>query len=292
MHRRNLSAHDQEGGSKLKTFTIKQYLLLICAIVLTVIFLFPIYWMITTSIKPMQDVFASPPMIIPENIRFDAYIANLIEDQSLFPYIRNSVIIAAGTSLFTLLLALPCAYALARFRLMWSNLFLLILLVTQMIPGIMMAMPLYIFFSQVGLVNSYFALIVGNTTTALPFAIVIMRPFFLAIPKGLEEAAVIDGCNIITAFFRVILPLTKPIILTVCTFSFLFAWGDLIFALTLATDEAVRPLTMGIQRFIGQYGTQWDNLMAVSTIASAPIIIVFLLFQKHIVSGITAGSEK
>ncbi|PWU69756.1 carbohydrate ABC transporter permease [Gracilibacillus dipsosauri] len=273
-------------------YSVKQYLLLVCAIVITAAFLFPIYWMITTSIKPIQDVFASPPMILPETIKFDAYIDNLIKDQSLLPYIRNSFIIAAGTAIFTLILALPCAYALARFRLAWANGFLLILLVTQMIPGIMMAMPLYIMFSKFDLVNSYLALIVGNTTTALPFAIVIMRPFFLAIPKGLEEAAVIDGCNTFTAFVRIILPLTKPIILTVCTFSFLFAWGDLIFALTLATDEAVRPLTMGIQKFIGQYGTQWDNLMAVSTIAAAPIIIIFLLFQKHIVSGITAGSEK
>lgn len=276
----------------MRNYTIKQYLLLACAIVITGAFLFPIYWMITTSIKPIQDVFSTPPMIIPETIKWDAYIDNLINDQTIIPYIRNSFIVAIGTSIFTLFLALPAAYAMARFRLKWANGFLLILLVTQMIPGIMMAMPLYIMFSNFGLVNSYVALIVGNTTTALPFAIVIMRPFFLSIPKGLEEAAVIDGCNTFTAFVKIILPLTKPIILTVSTFSFLFAWGDLIFALTLATDENIRPLTMGITRFIGQYGTQWDNLMAVATIAAAPIIIIFLVFQKHIVSGITAGSEK
>lgn len=276
----------------MRQYSLKQYMLLLGAIIITMIFLFPIYWMITTSIKPMSDIFTSPPMIIPETIQFDAYINNLIKDQSLLPYIRNSFVIALGTSLFTLVLALPSAYAMARFRLPYANAFLLILLVTQMIPGIMMAMPLYVMFSNFGLVNSYTALIVGNTTTALPFAIVIMRPFFLSIPKGLEEAAVIDGCNTFTAFTRIILPLTKPIILTVLTFSFLFAWGDLIFALTLATDENVRPLTMGITRFIGQYGTQWDNLMAVATIAAAPIIIIFLVFQKHIVSGITAGSEK
>ncbi|GAB2553909.1 carbohydrate ABC transporter permease [Gracilibacillus alcaliphilus] len=276
----------------MRQYSLKQYMLLLGAIIITMIFLFPIYWMITTSIKPMSDIFTSPPMIIPGTIQFDAYINNLIKDQSLLPYIRNSFVIALGTSLFTLVLALPSAYAMARFRLPYANAFLLILLVTQMIPGIMMAMPLYVMFSNFGLVNSYTALIVGNTTTALPFAIVIMRPFFLSIPKGLEEAAVIDGCNTFTAFTRIILPLTKPIILTVLTFSFLFAWGDLIFALTLATDENVRPLTMGITRFIGQYGTQWDNLMAVATIAAAPIIIIFLVFQKHIVSGITAGSEK
>ncbi|MEK3890484.1 carbohydrate ABC transporter permease [Bacillus sp. FSL K6-3431] len=276
----------------MKKYTAKQYMLLLVAILFTIVFLFPIYWMITTSIKPIQDVFATPPMIIPESIQFDAYVKNLIEDQSLLPYLKNSFIIAAGTALFTLMIALPCAYALARFRLKGASILILILLITQMIPGIMMAMPLFILFSKLGLLNSYLALIIGNTTTALPFAIVVMRPFFLSIPKGLEDAAVVDGCNAFTAFIRIILPLTKPTVLTVGTFSFLFAWGDLIFALTLATDEKIRPLTMGLTKFIGQYGTQWDNLMSVSTIAAAPIIIMFLLLQKYIVSGITAGSEK
>lgn len=276
----------------MKKYSAKQYMLLLVAIIITGIFLFPIYWMVTTSIKPIQDVFATPPMIIPEKIQFTAYIKNLIEDQSLLPYLKNSFIIAIGTTLFTLLIALPSAYALARFRLKGASIFLLILLVTQMIPGIMMAMPLFILFSKFDLLNSYLALIIGNTTTALPFAIIVMRPFFLSIPGGLEEAAVIDGCNRFTAFVRIILPLTKPAVLTVGTFSFLFAWGDLIFALTLATDEKIRPLTMGITKFIGQYGTQWDNLMAVSTIAATPIIIIFLFLQKYIVSGITAGSDR
>ncbi|RKL65790.1 sugar ABC transporter permease [Salipaludibacillus neizhouensis] len=248
--------------------------------------------MITTSIKPIQDVFATPPLIFPENIQFDAYIKNLIEDRSIFKYIRNSFIIATGTSLLTLILALPAAYALARFRLKGGGVFLLILLVTQMVPGIMMAMPLFIMFSTFNLLNSYLALIIGNTTLALPFAVLIMRPFFLSIPKGLEDAAVIDGCNRFTAFVRIVLPLTKPTLLTVGTFAFLFAWGDLIFALTLATDESIRPLTMGLTTFVGQYGTQWDSLMAVSTIAALPIIIIFIALQKYIVSGITAGAEK
>jgi multiple sugar transport system permease protein len=276
----------------VKKYTAKQYMMLLIAILLTIIFLFPIYWMVTTSIKPIQDVFASPPMIIPKHIQFDAYVKNLIQDQSLFPYLKNSFIIATGTALLTLLIALPCSYALARFRLKGTSIFLLVLLITQMIPGIMTAMPLFVLFTKLGLLNSYMALIIGNTTTALPFAVVVMRPFFLSIPKGLEEAAVVDGCNRFTAFIRIILPLTKPSVLTVGTFSFLFAWGDLIFALTLATDDKIRPLTMGLTKFIGQYGTQWDNLMAVSTIAAAPIIIIFLLLQKYIVSGITAGSEK
>lgn len=276
----------------MKRYSPKQYVLFFIALIMTAAFLFPIYWMIITSVKPVHEIFSTPPTIFPKEIQFNAYIENLIHDQSIMMYLKNSFIIAIGTCILTLMLALPASYAMARFKLKGSNMFLLILLVTQMVPGIMMAMPLFIFFSNINLLNSYVALIIGNTTLALPFAILIMRPFFLSIPKGLEEAAVIDGCNRFTAFIRVILPLTKPTLLTVGTFSFLFAWGDLIFALTLATDDNIRPLTMGITKFIGQYGTEYDSLMAVATIAAAPIIILFILMQKYIVSGITAGSDK
>ncbi|WP_232725426.1 carbohydrate ABC transporter permease [Bacillus sp. FJAT-44742] len=276
----------------MKKYTPKQYLLFVAAIFITGIFLFPIYWMIATSVKPSSDIFAIPPVIIPDTLDFSAYINNVIEDQSVLMYLRNSFIVAIGTTTLTLLLALPAAYAMARYRLKGTGAFLLILLVTQMVPGIMMAMPLFIFFSNMNLLNSFPALILGNTTIALPFAVLIMRPFFLSIPKGLEESALIDGCNRFTAFIRVVLPLTGPMLLTVGTFSFLFAWGDLIFALTLTSDESVRPLTVGITQFIGQYGTQYESLMAVATVAALPIIILFIAMQKYIVSGITAGSEK
>lgn len=276
----------------MKKYSLKQYVLFIIALLMTATFLFPIYWMIVTSVKPVHEIFSTPPTLIPTEFQFEAYIRNIFQDHSILMYLRNSFIIAIGTCILTLILALPAAYAMARFKLRGSNLFLLILLVTQMIPGIMLAMPLFIFFSKFNLLNNYGALIIGNTTLALPFAILIMRPFFLSIPKGLEEAALIDGCTPFTAFIRVILPLTKPTLLTVGTFSFLFAWGDLIFALTLATDDNIRPLTMGITKFIGQYGTEYDNLMAVATIAAIPIIILFIFMQKYIVSGITSGSEK
>ncbi len=166
------------------------------------------------------------------------------------------------------------------------------MLVTQMLPSIMLALPFFLLFSALGLLNSFPALILANTTTAMPFAILVLRPFFMSIPKGLEEAAAIDGSNRFFTFVRIILPLAKPGLLTVGLFAFLFAWGDLLFALILTTDESIRPLTLYLFTFIGQYGTDWNSLMAVSFVAVIPIILIFIFFQKHIVEGIASGSMK
>lgn len=270
----------------------ERYIASFVGIISTVLFLFPIYWMICTSLKPMSDLFAYPPQFYPHHLSTEAYIDNFLENQSMFRYIGNSFIVATGTVLLTLLLAAPTAYALVRLRIKGKGALMILLLSTQMLPNIMLAMPLFILFSKINLINSYIALIIANTTHALPFAILVLRPYFLAIPTTLDEAAMIDGCNKISAFLRVILPLVKHGLLTVGTFAFLWGWGDFLFALTLTSDETIRPLTMGLYKFIGEYGTEWNSLMAVATIATLPIILAFVFLQKFIVGGLTAGAVK
>lgn len=272
--------------------TQNRYGATIIAFVSAILFLFPIYWMIVTSIKPRNELLADPPTLFPHNPIFKGYVENFIQSQEILGYIGNSFIIAIGTLILTLALATPFAYALARLRIKWKGFLLIFLLATQMLPNIMLAMPLFILFSKIGLINSFTALFIANTCYALPFAILVLRPYFLSVPGGLEEAASIDGCNKFTTFWRIILPLVKPGLLTVGAFCFLFAWGDLLFALTLTTEQSLRPLTLGLYNFIGQYGTQWGSLMAVSTIATIPIVIIFISLQKYIVSGITSGSVK
>jgi len=262
------------------------------AILSTLLFLFPIYWMVITSIKPMNELFASPPNFFPLEPTFDAYIDNIIKNQSMLGYIANSFVISFGTLILSLILAAPVAYALARLDIKGKSLILIILLTTQMLPSIMLAMPLFIFFSKMGLINSFTALIIANTTHALPFAILVLRPYFLSVPSGLEDAAAIDGCNKFSVFLRIILPLVKPGLLTVGAFCFLFGWGDFLFALTLTTENSIRPLTLGLYKFIGEYGIEWNNLMAVATIAAIPIIVIFVTLQKYIVSGVTSGAMK
>lgn len=270
----------------------QKYLLSLFAIAFTLVFLFPIYWMIVTSLKPMGELFTYPPHLVPQELTFESYIENFIKNRVMLGYIGNSFVIASGTMLLTLALAAPAAYGLARLTLRGKALILILLLATQMLPTIMLAMPLFIAFSKMQLINSFLALIVANTTHSLPFAILVMRPYFLALPSGLEEAALIDGSGKFSAFWRIILPLVMPGLVTVGAFCFLWGWGDFIFALTLTTDEAIRPLTMGLYKFIGEYGTEWNNLMAVATLAALPIILIFITLQKYIVNGLTSGSMK
>lgn len=270
----------------------KKFSATIIAFISTALFLFPIYWMFVTSIRPRNELFATPPSLFPTSPTFHAYRENFLENTQIFGYIGNSFIIAIGTLLLTLCLAAPFAYALARTTIKGKGIFLIFLLTTQMLPNIMLAMPLFILFSQIGLTNSFVSLIVANTTYALPFAILVLRPYFLSIPSGLEEAAAIDGCGKLKTFWSIILPLVRPGLLTVGAFSFLFGWGDLLFALVLTTDESIRPLTLGLYNFIGEYGTNWNSLMAVAMIATVPIIIIFITLQKYIVGGLTSGSVK
>lgn len=257
-----------------------------------IVFLFPVYWMVKTSITPITELYHNPPHLFPVTATFDSYINNFVRNQDMIGYIGNSAVISIGTMLLTVLLAVPAAYALSRLKIKGKSFIMILLLSIQMLPGIMMAMPLYIMFSKVGLIDNYVGLIFANLIHALPFAVITLRPFFLGLPGGLEEAAMIDGCNKFTSFTKIILPLVTPGLLTVSVFCFLFGWGDFIFALTLTSGDAVRPLTLGLYRFIGQYGTEWNNLMAVATLAALPIIIIFISMQKYVVGGLTAGSMK
>jgi len=262
------------------------------AFLATAFYLFPLYWMFVTSIKPERELLRSPPTLFPDEPTFEAYVDTWRTAPELLGYFANSVVIATGTMALTLLLAAPMAYALARRRIRGCDTLILLLLVVQMIPTIMLALPYFIAFSRYGLLNTYQGLILANTTNALPFAVLVLRPYFLAIPQELEDAALMDNCNRFQAFARIVLPLVKPGLVTVGAFCFLFAWGDFIFALILAKDPAVRPITLGLFNFVNEYGIQWDNMMAVSMLATLPVVILFVALQRHLVGGLAQGAVK
>lgn len=256
------------------------------------VYLFPVYWMTATSLKERGDVLAVPPDLVPIPVVFTAYVESVINNPALHRALFNSVVIASGTVLLTLVLACPAAYALARLRLRVTAAVVLILLVSQLLPTITLAVPLFVVFSGVGLLNSYTALILANTIFTLPFAIIVLRPFFLAVSADLEDAAKVDGCGQFGAFYRIVLPLVRPGLLTVGAIAFLMAWGEFIFGLTLTTSERMQPVTVILNQFVGQYGTRWNDLMAVSTVIALPIVVLFATMQRHIVSGLTAGAGK
>jgi len=257
------------------------------------IYLLPVYWMAATSLKSLRDIFAVPPSLVPLPPVLEPYSQAVINNPLVIKAILNSVVISVGTLVLTLVLAAPAAYALARLRLRFTALALLILLLAQMLPTILIAGPLFVIFSQFGLVDSYAAVILADTTIiTLPFAIIVLRPFFLSVPKDLEEAAMIDGASRLGAFWRVVLPLVRPGLVTVGAFAFLFAWGEFVFGLTLLTSEGLQPVTVALNKFIGQFSTRWNNLMAVSTAVAIPIVLIFAVLQRYIVGGITAGATK
>ena len=261
----------------------------IIATVFVMLYLFPVYWMVATSFKSRGDIFAVPPKLLPIPPDFTSYTNEIVSNPDLITGFITSVIVSLGTMLLTLVLGVPGAYALARLKLRGSGVILLLLLISQLLPSIVIAGPLFVSFSRIGLLNSHLGLILADTTFTLPFSVIILRPFFIAVPRDLEAAAKIDGCTQFGVLWRIILPYVRPGLITVAAFAFLIAWGELVFALSLNT-RANQPITVALNKFIGQYGTEWNNLMAVSTVAALPIIIAFSSLQRFIVGGLTSGA--
>ncbi|MCI6020011.1 MAG: carbohydrate ABC transporter permease [Clostridiales bacterium] len=268
-----------------------KYVLCAAGLLLVLVFLFPIYWMVISSLKSSGEIFAVPPSFIPENIYWDNY-TSLFKNPDFFNYIKNSTIISVFSMVGAILLAAPLSYALARKKMRGLGAILFILIVIQMVPGNSMALPLYAMFSKWHITNSYIGVVIANITSSLPFIALVLRTSFLGISQVMEDAARIDGCSAWGTFMKIIMPLTRPALVTCAAFGFIFAWGEFIFSLVLLPDKSYWPVTVGMRTFIGQHGTDWGGLMATATLSSLPVIIIFILTQRHIVGGITAGSVK
>ncbi len=264
----------------------------VIATIVVVIYLFPVYWMVATSLKTPTDIFASPPQFIPVEPVLTAYKEAVIENSVVQKAMLSSLVIATGTMLLTLLLATPAAYALARLRLRGSGVTILLLVLSQLLPAIVIAGPLFVMFSRINLTNTFQAIILADVSVTLPFAVIILRPYFLTVPRELESASMLDGSTQFGAFRNVVLPLVMPGLITVAAFSFLMAWGEFIFALSLNLNESIQPITVALNSFVGQYGTEWNKMMAVATTIALPIVIIFIALQRFIVSGITSGATK
>jgi multiple sugar transport system permease protein len=227
--------------------------------------------------------------IFPTELHFDGY-AKALRDQG--GHLLTSVIVALGTVVVTLLIAVPAAYALAQFRLRGLNIVLLGLAVSQMIPGIAVANALYRAFNDLGLLNSLVGLILADASHGVPFAILLIRTSMLNIPISVLEAARLDGASMLRTFLSMGVPLARNGIITASLFTFLFAWSDFLFALTLTTTDDVRPITIGIYTYQGAEQADWAATMATSVLASIPAIVLLLAAQRYIASGATGGAVK
>jgi multiple sugar transport system permease protein len=267
--------------------TQRGYLHTAVAIFLLVIMLFPLYWMVNASFQASGNTLNAT--LIPTDPSLAGYeVAIRDQGQNLV----TSLLIATGTVILTLLIATPAAYALAQFRFQWVGVALLLILITQMIPGIVIANGLYSMYESIGLLNSIPGLILANATSAIPFAILIMRSFMLGVPPSIVEAARVDGAGLFRSFISIVVPIARNSLITAGLFTFLFAWSDFIFALTLTTKGDVRPVTLGIYNYLGAQVQNWGPVMATATLSAIPAIVLLVIAQKYIAAGATGGAVK
>lgn len=264
----------------------------VVGLVIFIIFLFPLYWMLVTALKTQVEIFEVPTPLWPRDLTLEAFQKQLSASSDTLRGFKNSLIISVGAMLIATVLSIPAAYGLARFRFKMKKAFILTFLITQMLPSTLVLTSLYIAFSGMQLLNNYFAPILADATIGLPFSVIILRSYFVSIPKELDEAAEIDGCGPLNSFFRIMLPIARPGVVVAAVFSFVYAWGDLIYGLTFMTDPTMRPITSSIYNYVQQYQTLWNSTMAFGIIAIFPVILIFIFMQKYIVSGLTNGAIK
>ncbi len=278
---------------KHKRLTEKQqsYINMIIGIIIIGLFLFPLYWMITTAIKPAGESFKTPTLI-PKEISFENFVFKNEHGVTLVTYTKNSFIIAIGTTLLTMLLGVPASYGLARFKSKFNSYLLLIFLVAQMMPSSLILTPLFINFRKLSLLNNYLGVILADATLTIPFVVIILRSYFKDVPKALEEAALIDGCGPLRTFIKIMVPICKSGFVVALAMSSFMSWGDMVFSLTFLTEERMKTLSLILYKAMGELGVRWEILMAYATIVVVPIVIIFVLLQKQIVGGLTEGSVK
>lgn len=271
----------------------KNIVLSILAIVLLCVLLFPVFWIVVTSLKTEQEIFRVPPTIIPEKLNVSSYAAQVeTGDFNMFHSFFNSFVISIGAMIISVVLAVPASYGIAKYKFKGRKVMLLGFLVTQMLPVAVLLTPMFILFKGMHVYNTPIAAIIADATIGIPFSILILKNYFASIPKELEEAAYIDGCNRFTAFIRVLIPVAKPGVMVCAIFSFLYAWGDLAYGMTFIIDQQKRPITAGIFNFMGQYGTKWSYLTAFAVVTIIPVALIFIFMQKYIISGMTSGAVK
>lgn len=250
------------------------------------LFLLPFLWMILASFKTQVQIL-NTSNIFEITANFSNYI-NVFEEYSFLKFIVNSFVVALGATVFGLILGLPAAYSIAKYK--QEGLGLLIL-VARIVPGISFLIPWFIIFSKLQLIDSYTSLILSHMLVTMPFIIWVMIPFFEGLPHELEESARVDGCSIPSAFVRVMLPISGPGIITSSILAFIFSWNNFMFSLILA-GEKTKTLPIAIFNFLSYSEINWGGLMAASVIITAPVLIIALFAQRYIIAGLTGGSVK
>lgn len=252
---------------------------------------FPIYWMLATSLKFNEAVFKFPPDLIPRAVTFEHY-ANFFNDPRLLRFTLNSILVSLATAIFSVIISAYAAYSFSKFRYRGRRSLMYLVLSAQMFPQALLLITIYLMFNAMGLLHTYTGLVLSFITFTLPLCIWMLKGYFDKIPSELIEVAKIDGANHLQILHKVILPIASPALVSTFLFAFIRGWNDFIFALTLAGPEK-QTLPPGlVLTYVGEFQTAWADIMAASLLVSLPVVVAFIIFQRYIVSGLTAGAVK
>ncbi|MBU9714312.1 carbohydrate ABC transporter permease [Evansella tamaricis] len=270
---------------------IAKGILYIFLIAVAIIQVLPLYWLFLFSLKSNQEVFNLPPLALPQDPQWENY-ARVWTQGNIGQYFFNSVFITASAVILTVLFASLVTFAITRMRWKLNKLVLGLFMVGLMIPVHSTLIPLFNFFLNINLMDHPLAIILTYTAFNLPITIMILLGFYYTLPREIEEAAIMDGCSVHRMFFRIIFPMTAPVVATTAIINMIYNWNEFVFVNTFISSDRFKTLTVGIQNFIGQYSTDWGAIGATLMISILPILIAFILLSNSIVEGITSGSVK
>jgi multiple sugar transport system permease protein len=259
---------------------------------IVLIVIFPLIWMVITSIKPQTELFRIPATFWPTEITFEHY-RTLLEKTAFLKYMRNSVILSTSTTMLVITVAVLGAYSLTRFTYPGRERMAFLVLATYLLPSVVLVLPLYLMMVKVGIANTLFSLVVAYTTFALPYALWLLRSFMASMPEELEWAALVDGASRFGAFVDVVLPQAIPGIISTALFTFIVTWNEYFYALILVNTDEARPLTTGvITMLVTSFNIEWSLLMAAAVAMSLPLIIIFVFLQGYLVRGFAGTGVK
>ncbi|GAA3599346.1 carbohydrate ABC transporter permease [Kineosporia mesophila] len=251
----------------------------------------PVLWMLSTSLKPNGEVMATPPKLISGNVSFAAYTTVLTDPDKLRFFI-NSYVVALAVTALTLLVAILAAYAFSRYEFRGKRLVNVVIVSVQAVPPITLVIPYFGLMVSMGLYNTYPGLIITHMVFTLPYAIIMMTAYFNTLPRELDEAVKVDGATGWTALWRILVPISVPGMIAVGVYTFMISWNEYLFALTLTRTDDMRTVPIGIQLLMGQHSYQWNEMMAMSILGSIPVLVLFLIFQRRFIGGLSAGAVK
>ncbi|MEO3811014.1 carbohydrate ABC transporter permease [Sphaerisporangium sp. B11E5] len=264
---------------------------ILAVLVVLGIAVFPLYWMFVTALSSNSDLFAREARLVPDLSQFGVFVDALAEGKAT-TWLRNSLVIAAGTTVLSIGLGIPLGYALSRFSFRGKVVMTVVLLFTQMLPEALMVVPLFALFRRFDLLDSLSGLILVNSAFVLPIVALILKGAIDGIPRELEESARVDGARPLTVLTRINVPLIAPSLAATAVIAFFHAWNEYVFAVTFIFTPGIQPASVGIANFIGELGTPIQTVMAVAFMFTLPAVVFYLFAQKHVVAGMTAGAVK